>query len=326
MPATLSKTQWLDAIDQHYLIDYLPSGGTAVKVAVCFDSVRTIAIGELLRQKSADRGFLVADVDGSACRLHMLDQVFCRIAVQLPWPAICDNVIRMLAQSNHWKVPLRFTSDSLVDQLALSNDLSHSAVSLALQAAVDRETLRDLRMAKDFRTAMYWLLRARLFEGLEGEVWRRQIVDWLAGKIRLISELKERQIYTKVSRPNARHFFGSLVYWIRKAGYSGLAVTIDGSRLVAAGRVSDGSVNYTLQSRIEAYQVIREFIDSTDEFDGLLLVLLAPADFLSLESNGKGLGSYQPLLFRVYDEIRDLSLVNPLTSLNRIAEDIGVPA
>ena len=100
---------------------------------------------------------------------------------------------------------------------------------------------------------------------------------------------------------------------------------MDASRLVAPVRLNDGTVNYTLSSRIEAYQVIREFVDSTDQFDGLLLTVFCPPEFLALESNGKGLGSYQPLLFRIYDEVRDLNLANPLTALNRVASTVGMP-
>jgi hypothetical protein len=69
----------------------------------------------------------------------------------------------------------------------------------------------------------------------------------------------------------------------------------------------------------DAYEVLRQFIDATDELKGLLMILTPTIEFLDLDSGGRGLGAYEALKFRVFDEVRDQRLVNPMTSLVRIA-------
>jgi hypothetical protein len=38
------------------------------------------------------------------------------------------------------------------------------------------------------------------------------------------------------------------------------------------------------------------------------------------EDAGRGIGAYEALKFRIFDEIRDRTLVNPMASLARISE------
>ena len=42
-------------------------------------------------------------------------------------------------------------------------------------------------------------------------------------------------------------------------------------------------------------------------------------EFLDDSSGGRGVGEYQALKFRVYDEIRDAKLVNPMSTLVRVS-------
>jgi len=48
--------------------------------------------------------------------------------------------------------------------------------------------------------------------------------------------------------------------------------------------------------------------------------VLADLAFLDEEPSGRGFGAYQALKARIVDEVRDAVLVNPLSSLVRIAD------
>lgn len=166
---------------------------------------------------------------------------------------------------------------------------------------------------------MHWLTRARLEAGIEGEVIRQHLTDWLGGRIGRVGDLRRYQIFTKVNRANARYLLSSLLVWIRDAGFAGLIMIVDGFRLMSGTRATDGSVHYTKASRWDAYEVFREFIDSTDDFEGLLLTIFMPREFITIDNKSPGLGEYPPLLYRVYDEVRDRHLANPLSALARIS-------
>jgi hypothetical protein len=74
---------------------------------------------------------------------------------------------------------------------------------------------------------------------------------------------------------------------------------------------------------LDAYEVLRQLVDGTDELQGCLVVVVCPLEFLGNEY-GRGLAGYQALHMRVYDEVRDQNRVNPLAALIRLSAQPGV--
>jgi hypothetical protein len=54
------------------------------------------------------------------------------------------------------------------------------------------------------------------------------------------------------------------------------------------------------------------------------MVVAAPMSFLDTNTKGRGLGRYPALYNRVYDEVRDRNLTNPLSALVRVGTPIEV--
>jgi len=144
------------------------------------------------------------------------------------------------------------------------------------------------------------------------------LIDWLTGRNKAVSAVKPYQIFSRINRATARHLFESLLHWLRTAGYAGTTVLLDIARVSVPKNPKDGKLWYTKPAMLDAYEVLRQFIDSTDRLTGCLMVLLPDRAFL--DDDARGLGAYEALKFRVYDEIRDRSVVNPLASLVRLAE------
>ncbi len=78
-------------------------------------------------------------------------------------------------------------------------------------------------------------------------------------------------------------------------------------------------MHYTKAGRLDAYELLRQFVDATDRLRGLLLVVVPAQEFLDDSPVGYGIGEYQALYFRVFDEIRDRELVNPMATLVRLS-------
>lgn len=68
---------------------------------------------------------------------------------------------------------------------------------------------------------------------------------------------------------------------------------------------------------LDAYELLRQFIDGTDEMEGLLVIVLASKDFLN--DDKRGLRGYDALKLRIWDEVRDRQRQNPLASLVRLS-------
>jgi hypothetical protein len=67
---------------------------------------------------------------------------------------------------------------------------------------------------------------------------------------------------------------------------------------------------------MDAYEVLRQFVDATDELEGCLIGVLAPLEFLDDER--RGVERYTALKLRVWDEVRDRQRANPLAALVRL--------
>src|SRR6185369_12840436 len=104
---------------------------------------------------------------------------------------------------------------------------------------------------------------------------------------------------------------------VRMAGYAGLVVLVDAQRIMLAENSKDGTNYYSRPAVLYAYEILREFIDRGDLLEGCLVVTIPDPAFL--EGSNRGLGCYKALENRVFDEIRDRSLVNPMAALARIS-------
>jgi hypothetical protein len=91
--------------------------------------------------------------------------------------------------------------------------------------------------------------------------------------------------------------------------------------MIGSRNLEDRGIYYTKAALLDSYEVLREFIDGADRVSGFLMVVLPGAAFL--EDHSRGLSAYEALKFRVFDEIRDKRLVNPMGSLVRIASGLG---
>ena len=81
----------------------------------------------------------------------------------------------------------------------------------------------------------------------------------------------------------------------------------------------DGGLYYTKAAVLDAYEVLREYIDGTDRLVNCLIVVVADPEFLDDDPYGRGIGAYEALKFRVFDEVRDRTLANPMAALVRLA-------
>lgn len=318
MTAEMRPDEWLGFIRREYLDEFLKAGGASIKFVVPHDEQASLTILEGIDRAAGNEGYLIASVSAAETRVHMMDQLFFRIADQIPWEQLAIRVLGKLARSAGYKVPA-LDGASFVGALAPANDLDAEFLRGELRREVSKAVFMRRSLAKDFRVAMTQLCLAQLSGGSDGATTTGAITDWLTGNVKTLGAVKPYNIFTRIHRTNARHVFESTLDWVRFAGFPGLVATLDLTRVTVARNPRDGLIYYTKTSRLDAYELLRQFVDATDRLDGFLLVVVPAPEFLDDSSGGKGVGEYQALKFRVYDEIRDTKLVNPMSTLVRVS-------
>lgn len=314
---------WLAVIEREYLRDFVPQGGSAVKFAVVSPSLDPDEVWGDLARLARETGCLYASVDGATTKIHMIDQLFFVVARQLAWEDLARRFIRRLLAEGGFTVPAG-TAALNYQSIADANDYSEPELRRDVRLLLTSRLFRDFAMAQEFRIAMVRLCQAQLEVGGSAGPEADAVKEWLRGELRPITLLKAALIFQRIARHNGRDMFLSLAHWVRLAGYQGLVLSLDVDRyfvdrLTMAER--DGTLFHSTTAVLDAYEVFRQFIDGTDELEGCLIVVTPPPSFL--EDPKRGLERYDPLKLRIWDEVRDRRLANPLASLVRLRADAG---
>jgi hypothetical protein len=314
--SALDAPTYLDFIEREYLTGYIGRGGAAVKLlCVGDDPVR----GEL---SSGFAGFgsrfEYATVDAATTRVHLIDQVFAAIARQLDWVALSTAVARSALDRAAFPVP---DGHAGIDLAAIARHHQVDAAELyrSVRRAIEQIVLRDAELSHEFRVAMLRLCQDRLGRGDVSATERETVIGWLRGERLPAADLRKVGLHTKVNRHNARPLLLSLTRWIRIAGRSGLVLDLDLDRLAVARRPPVGlrdGYYYSKAATLDAYELVRQLIDATDEFEGLFVAVQLPPALVNDEA--RGLPAYTALQMRVADEVRDRRRINPYATMVRI--------
>ncbi len=315
----IGPTGWLNFIDQEYLRAFVRQGGSAVKFAVPLDDAWRLEIFDGLTRMAGEAGYLVAKIDAAQTKVHMADEIFFRTAEQVPWQTLSRRFVAKLAADSGY-VWAEDGDDPLYLRLAERNQVDPQMLLLDLKKEIGNKVFRQRRLSRDFRVAMTHLCIAELSGGQDGATTVGILTDWLTGRNKAASAVKPYHIFRKINRATARFFFESMVRWLRVAAYPGLAVLLDAQRLMLARNPNDLGLFYSKAAVLDTYEVLRQYIDGADNLEGFFMVVVPDVTFL--EDAGRGIGAYEALKFRVFDEIRDRNLVNPMASLARISNAV----
>ncbi|MCZ7664764.1 MAG: ATP-binding protein [Thermoleophilia bacterium] len=308
-------------LSAEYLESFVGSGGSAVKVAVVPDPRHAGALNDDVMRRAGLRSYTAVAVDSACTRVHLIQQIFFAVAAELDWAAYARKVVdTMLVRIYGEDV----RGAGTLEQVARLTELDETLVRTEVGKALSNDVLRNYALAKDFRIAMMHLCLAELEPEAYTEEGRLAVLEWLRGELRLISALKEMSIFQRIARHNARSILASTARWVHQAGSPGLCLVINAGRLAVSrrGDVADEGLYYTPAAVMDAYEVLRQFIDATDEMEHVMILVVAPAELLDAESK-RGFAAYPALRNRIWDDVRDRNRVNPCAPMVRIAGDRG---
>ena len=337
MPITLPANEWLAVLRKEYLRGFIPSGGAAVKFVVPMDGLDHQWLLEKMKQDAEGNGYLFVSLDAATTRLHLIDRVFHAIAKQVAWDDLAYTFLCATLAEHQYRLPEN-RKDFGLAQLASLNSLDLGEMRRIVNSRLRDRLFKDYAMTQEFRIAMLRLCQAQLDpEDIDAGI-AEAVKEWLRGELRLISALKSALIFQKIGRHNGRHMLYSLSHWLHVTGRAGLVIVLDISRFLEGKRplvalsswrggvgveldisrfLEDRPPYYSKPAVIDGYEVLREFIDGTDELKFCLIVVVAPPSFLS--DDQRGLTLYDALYFRISDDVHDRQRPNPLSSLVRLS-------
>lgn len=310
---SVTSTEWVRLLGSEYLTDFISSGGSAVKIAVTLPQ-HTESIRTAVSDSARSSGYQVVYVNSAQTRVHLIDQLFYAVARQTDWDALTDRWLRGLLGLNGIIVPDDLPLQDTEALAALNGRLLPDLFG-QINRLITNDLLKDYHLCKEFRTAAAMLCRAYLNPQDVGSTDAEVIKQWLHGEKCNLTALKRLQIYQKIGRHNARLLLNSLAVWTHKAGHAGLVLILDIGAVVSDVLPGVNPVRYARGSVLDTYELLREFIDDTDETSNLMLVTLAGGGLL--DDPKRSVDHYQALKLRISNDVHDRERANPLNIMVR---------
>lgn len=312
---SLTVPDYAAFLAEHYLADYLPAGGAAVKVAVAGNPGTAARLERALGAAADAATCAFVTVRADDTRIHQIDQLFFAVSRQIDWPNIAAQLVRTAYDAISFPA-----SDGLTAvDVAAEHDVDPRELYRSVRRQLEQSLLGDPLLAREMRRAVFRLAQAELGGTDVDPAERAAVLAWLRGELRTVSALRPTLIYARIARHNARAMLTSLARLLLSAGYGGLVLALDWCRLAEARRPPvelRTGVYYSKAAVLDAYEVLRQLIDATDELRGVLAVAVVPPALVTDES--RGLPAYTALQLRVADEVRDRRRANPFASLVRL--------
>jgi hypothetical protein len=306
---------------EEYLRAYIARGGTAVKLVVTGDRdvARHFATGLAELCSPISNGFLHVSVDAVGARVHLMDQLFFAVARQVDWMTLAGRVLREVYRQAGFPTAGPGDAELTVGAVAAYHEVDATELYRSVRRALESAVLADHSLAHEFRVAMLRLCQALMAHGDVGEADQAAVLGWLHGEKVPAAQLRAVLLHTKIARHNARPMLMSLTRWVRRAGLAGVVLQLDLERIAVSRRPpaeEREGFYYSKAAALDAYELLRQLIDATDELAGLFVAVLLPPELVTDES--RGLPAYSALHLRVADEVRDRNRANPYAALVRL--------
>jgi len=311
-------SEWLNLLEREYLQDFVKVGGAGVKFAVIPDEELAGQVKREVRERAEASGYLVAELDASRVKVHLMHQAFHEIARQVPWTKLAEGVVRRCYAEMGLEVEQGASIDAIAQRFGREPRFLRAELHRELEALLGRSH----ELTRDFRYAMVWMCADQAAHD-GGTAYTSPLLDWLKGELRLISALKKLGIFQKIGRHNARAMLASLSAWSRLAGFTGLVVLWDIRQLAIARRADAGQgQHYSTAAVMDGYEVLRQLIDATDDLTGMLSLVIAQPELL--DDDRRGVKVYKALYERIWPDVRLRHHDNPLSALATLGQKVGV--
>jgi P-loop Domain of unknown function (DUF2791) len=312
---SLPVSEYGDFLKREYLSSFVAEGGAAVKVAIVPSSREAEDLASDVTMAASNLGYTCVHIDAALVRTSLVQQVFFAVARAVDWRLAARAVVRDAVVTKFGAAVDGYpTLEAIGEATHLDASVARVQVLLGLQDSVSH----NYRLAKDFRIAMMRYCMAELEPDASADQIRQSLNEWLCGDLRLISAVKDKGIFQKIGRHNARVMVASTARWLRQAGGRGLLIVMDIERLAnPSKRDGEDSLHYPPAQVMDTYEVLRQFIDATDEMEGVMLLITAPQSLLDDER--RGFPAYKALQNRIWDDVRDSSRQNPYAPMVRLS-------
>ena len=308
---TLANELWLEKFKTHYLDNYLPLGGSKVKILVGSAGSGKTHLLRMVKKYAQDMGYLTVLLNMRETDLKFSDMVrlYQTIAGNIN-QELLRGLCRKVAEELGYSIEEYDGSGSILPLLMEKEGLNRQkAIREVRKKAQIVFSNSDLSPA--FQIFAYSIVRQRMVEEEDNfidDCWK-----WFKGNKLEIVEKKRTKLFDRLTKPNARVWLYSLIRLIRLAGKTGAIFLVDNLEFITERDPQTNRLYYTPNAIKDTFELIRQLIDDGEVLPNFLLVLSGRREILDDEL--RGLLSYRPLLDRLETGLVKIDQFNPFADI-----------
>jgi hypothetical protein len=300
--------QWQEIWHREYLVDYIPSGGSAVKILVA-DKEDLNKVVESTAATACNADFITVVVDSSTTKCHLVQEIFFAVSRQIDWETPVDKWLCRFLEHAGYVIPNGVPLNDL-ESIAAASGVSEITILKAAVRLIEQHVMNDRSLWYPFRITMAAFCNGRFGRGGISDQDTESIMGWLRGENTSLSRLRRLRITERIGRHNARPILISLARWCNKLGIPGICIVMNLSAVYSSG---DSIVRYTRTALLDLYEMLRQFIDETEEMSNLAIVAVASRGIT--DDPKVSYDNYDAFKMRVVNDVRDRIKDNPLNTL-----------
>ncbi len=294
---SLGRELWLDRIRDYYLINYIASGGSKVKVLVGGEGSGKTHLIRCIQQDAKALGYeavYLSARDYSDYRLNQLPGLYRAIVQQIDKERLVRGLCCRVAQQLGYEADKYDGTDIFIQILIKDTELPREEASREIKKAAGH-VFRHVDFGPSFRAFAYRVTNHRMINGNEKDI--QLALRWLSGEKLERHERKDLLLFEQLQRNNARYWLNSLVRLLKIAGMTGLVVAIDELEVMTERSKETGRFIYSPNAIKDICELFRQLIDDAELLNNFLLLLAGRREMI--EDEKRGFVSYDALWMRL---------------------------
>ena len=314
-----------DFLDEQYLADYIPAGGSKIKFLTGRSGSGKTHVAKLLSTKAARQSYLTVFFSARDIWLHDFREIYLEILRQCDIEHVLEGCANEIIRQMGYDPSLIEPGLTFMDYLAEIGEgdpLSRNTI---------RQILREFfyknpRLDNNFALACSLLTGGILGHPVLEENTKQLLLAYLSGdKSIKLSQLRPLGLSpSRITRYNARNMLRSLSETAHMGGFKGILVVIDDMESLLNRSKSD-VIHYTKLRREDAYESIRQLIDDIDNMRYLMFIMSFDRELM--DSEATGIKAYQALWMRIQSEVvgAKFNRFADILDLDRLSDQIYTP-
>jgi hypothetical protein len=315
MTEPLRVDDYVEFLGKEYLLDYIRTGGAAVKF--CVGPPGALATFRAsLRSTAEDNNYHHAGIDAADTKMSMTDQVLFALTRTLDLVDVARTLTTTAYRAAGF--PPQDGTDLGVYPIAEHYQVDPGELYRSVRRRLEQTLLGDRLLPRDLRLALLRLGQHQLGSGDVSAAETEAIESWLTGRPGRTGVLRSAGIRYRITRSSAHRLLLAVPGVVAASGHRGLIVDVRLDRLgIDRPKTNRDGLYYTKGARLDVYEVLRRLVDATDALSHCLLVVSVPDSLFDDPERGPFV--YHALAMRLVDDVTDRHLSNPFASVVRVA-------